>query len=97
MNEGEGTMREDGEAIGEDVACEQSAGMDSPLLFWGGLLLLLLGLLPYLGVGVMSQNGGSWAFAIGLAMGFRGYTGGCLSGLIPGVNQCNVDADGSNR
>ena len=75
----------------EDADCGRSEGMDSPILVAVGAILLVLGVLPYLGVGVVSEGAGSWAFAIGLAMSFRGYTGGCLSGLIPGVSQCNVD------
>lgn len=78
--------------MGEDVDCGRSEGMDSPILFVVGAILLVLGVLPYLGVDIVSDRAGSWAFAIGLAMSFRGYTGGCVSGLIPGVSQCTVDS-----
>ncbi|MFB6124734.1 MAG: hypothetical protein ABEJ59_02080 [Halanaeroarchaeum sp.] len=56
-----------------------------------GAALLVAGSLPFVGVGVGYERAASWAFAIGLAMAFRGYTGGCLSGLVPGVSQCNVE------
>ncbi|UWG47219.1 hypothetical protein HSRCO_0931 [Halanaeroarchaeum sp. HSR-CO] len=68
--------------------------MDRPLLFGVGVVSIVVGVLPYLGVAIMSEWAGSWAFGIGVAAAFRGYTGGCLGGLLPGVQQCNVDAEG---
>ena len=83
--------------MSEEVACERSDRPVSRPLFYVGAMLIVLGTLPYLGVAVTSEWVGSWLFAFGLAMAFRGYTGGCLSGLLPGVDQCTVDADGSQK
>ncbi|MFB6069615.1 MAG: hypothetical protein ABEJ76_01220 [Halanaeroarchaeum sp.] len=74
-------------------SCEQSRGLHNPTLLGVGLLLIGLGVLPYLGVPVFSEWTGSWAFAVGAAVGIRGYSGGCLSGLVPGVEQCSADGD----
>lgn len=78
-------------SMSENAGCEQSQGLDNPTLVVVGAVLFVAGVLPYLGVPVMSESLGSWSFAIGLAVAFRGYNGGCLSGLIPGVQQCNVE------
>ncbi|MFW6265417.1 MAG: hypothetical protein ACOC2A_01430 [Halanaeroarchaeum sp.] len=83
--------------MSEDTDCGRSKGMDRPLLFGVGVVAMVVGIAPYLGVPVTSEWAGSWAFAIGLALGFRGYTGGCLSGLLPGVKQCNVDVESTQN
>lgn len=73
--------------------CGRTRGMVDPRLVVVGSVLIVLGILPSLGVAVISSAVGWWAFAIGLALAVRGYTGGCLSGLIPGVDGCSTDLE----
>ena len=77
----------------ENVTCDQSQGIESLPLLVVGVALTGVGILTFVGIDVVSETTGSWAFAIGLAMSLRGYSGGCLSGLIPGVKQCNVETE----